>query len=56
VIRRAERRVSELAEEGELASETVIHFLNRASDLAFAMARYADVEDPALFQGRERNS
>ncbi len=54
VIRRAERRISELAEAGELASETVIHFVNRASDLAFAMARYADVEDPALFQGRER--
>jgi cob(I)alamin adenosyltransferase len=54
VIRRAERRISELAEAGELASETVIHFVNRASDLAFAMARYADVEDPALFEGRER--
>jgi cob(I)alamin adenosyltransferase len=56
VIRRAERRISELAEEGELASETVIHFVNRASDLAFAMARYADVKDPALFQGRERST
>jgi cob(I)alamin adenosyltransferase len=56
VIRRAERRISELAEEGELASETVIHFVNRASDLAYAMARYADVEDPALFEGRERSS
>ena len=55
VIRRAERHISELAEEGELASETVIHFVNRASDLAFAMARHADVEDPALFEGRERS-
>jgi len=55
VIRRAERRISELAEEGQLASETVIHFVNRASDLAFAMARYADVEDPALFEGRDRS-
>jgi cob(I)alamin adenosyltransferase len=55
VIRRAERRISELGEEGQLASETVIHFVNRASDLAFAMARYADVEDPALFEGRERS-
>jgi cob(I)alamin adenosyltransferase len=55
VIRRAERRISELNEAGELASETVIHFVNRASDLAFAMARYADVKDPALFQGRERS-
>jgi cob(I)alamin adenosyltransferase len=52
VIRRAERRVSELKAEGELQGETVIHLLNRASDLAYAMARFADVEDPALFEGR----
>ena len=55
VIRRAERRVSQLAAEGELASETVIHFLNRASDLAYAMARWGDVSEPELFQGRERS-
>jgi cob(I)alamin adenosyltransferase len=54
VIRRAERRISALGEEGELAQETVIHFVNRASDLAYAMARYADVEEPALFEGRDR--
>ena len=51
-IRRAERRIAALAEKGELASETVIHFVNRASDLAYAMARFADVDDPALFEGR----
>jgi cob(I)alamin adenosyltransferase len=54
VIRRAERRISELNEAGELESETVIHFVNRASDLIYAMARYADVEDPVLFAGRAR--
>jgi cob(I)alamin adenosyltransferase len=54
-IRRAERRISELNQAGELASETVIHFVNRASDLAFAMARYADVDDPVLFEGRGRS-
>ncbi|HVO55599.1 MAG TPA: cob(I)yrinic acid a,c-diamide adenosyltransferase [Solirubrobacterales bacterium] len=54
VVRRAERRIAVLAEEGELAEETVIHFVNRASDLVFAMARYADVEDPVLFEGRAR--
>jgi cob(I)alamin adenosyltransferase len=54
VIRRAERRISELGEAGELAEETVIHFVNRASDLLFAMARYADVDDPVLFEGRGR--
>jgi len=52
VIRRAERRISALAEAGELERETVIHFVNRASDYAYALARYADVEDPALFAGR----
>jgi cob(I)alamin adenosyltransferase len=51
-IRRAERRISALSEAGELSGETVIHFVNRASDLAYAMARYADVDDPALFEGR----
>ena len=53
-IRRAERAISALADAGELASETVIHFVNRASDLAYAMARFADVDDPALFEGRRR--
>lgn len=55
VIRRAERRISALKESGELSGETVIHFVNRASDLAFAMARFADVEDPVLFEGRSRS-
>jgi cob(I)alamin adenosyltransferase len=53
-IRRAERHISALSEAGELASETVIHFVNRASDLAYAMARFADVDDPALFEGRRK--
>jgi cob(I)alamin adenosyltransferase len=52
VVRRAERRISELNEKGEIASETVIHFVNRASDAVYAMARFADVDDPALFEGR----
>ena len=52
VIRRAERRIAALAEADELASETVVHFVNRASDLAYAMARWIDVDDPALFEGR----
>lgn len=54
VVRRAERRISELKEADELIAETVIHFVNRASDLAYAMARWADVDDPALFEGRGR--
>jgi cob(I)alamin adenosyltransferase len=55
-IRRAERRISALNEAGELAGETVIHFVNRASDLAYALARFADAEDPVLFEGRRRES
>jgi cob(I)alamin adenosyltransferase len=53
VIRRAERRVVALMESGELASEAVMRYLNRASDLVFAMARFADVDDPELFEGRD---
>ena len=52
VIRRAERRVVSIKMAGGLASDEVIRFLNRASDLCFAMARFADVDDPELFEGR----
>ena len=51
-IRRAERRVSALKDEGELADETVLVYLNRASDAVYAMARFADEPDPELFEGR----
>ena len=51
-LRRAERRVSALAHEGELADQTVLVYLNRASDALFAMARFADDPDPELFEGR----
>jgi cob(I)alamin adenosyltransferase len=55
-IRRAERRLSALNEAGGVAEETVIHFVNRASDFAYALARFADIDDPALFEGRRRSS
>jgi cob(I)alamin adenosyltransferase len=51
VVRRAERRISALGEAGE-TGETIIHFVNRASDLVYAMARFADIDHPALFEGR----
>lgn len=51
-VRRAERRVSSLAQSGELADDTVLSYLNRASDAVYAMARFADEDDPELFQGR----
>lgn len=52
VLRRAERRVVVLKEADELASDAVLRFLNRASDLLFAMARATDEESPARFAGR----
>jgi cob(I)alamin adenosyltransferase len=52
VIRRAERRVAELKHADELDSDAVLRYLNRASDLVYAMARFADVGDPELFEGR----
>jgi cob(I)alamin adenosyltransferase len=53
-IRRAERRLVALKQADELASDAVLRYLNRASDLAFAMARFADVDDPQLFEGRRK--
>ena len=55
VVRRAERRISTLVEADEIAGETLVHFVNRASDLVYAMARWADVDEPELFAGRERS-
>jgi cob(I)alamin adenosyltransferase len=51
-IRRAERRVVALREAQGLGSDAVLRYINRASDLAFAMARFADEPDPQLFEGR----
>jgi cob(I)alamin adenosyltransferase len=51
-MRRAERRVVDLKLDGELGDETVLRFLNRASDTLFAMARFADEPNPKLFEGR----
>jgi cob(I)alamin adenosyltransferase len=51
-VRRAERRVSALRHDGDLADETVLIYLNRLSDALFAMARFADVPEPEQFEGR----
>lgn len=51
-VRRAERRVVALRDAQGLASEAVLRFLNRASDLVFAMARFGDEPNPQLFAGR----
>ncbi len=51
-MRRAERRVVALKLAGDLEDETVLRFVNRASDFLYAAARYADEPEPALFEGR----
>jgi cob(I)alamin adenosyltransferase len=53
IIRRAERRVVALRDADGLASDAVLRYLNRASDLVYAMARFADTDEPAIFEGRE---
>jgi cob(I)alamin adenosyltransferase len=53
VIRRAERRTVALRDQEGLASDTVLRYLNRASDVVYAMSRLADVDDPELFEGRD---
>jgi cob(I)alamin adenosyltransferase len=52
-IRRAERRVVALNETEGLEPGPVLRYLNRASDLVFAMARYSDESNPQLFEGRK---
>ena len=43
----------ELRDADGLASDVVLRYINRASDLAFALARVADEESPQIFEGRE---
>ena len=51
-VRRAERRVAALKDDGDLPDDTVLTYLNRLSDALFAMARFADEPEPELFEGR----
>jgi cob(I)alamin adenosyltransferase len=52
VTRRAERSVVALHLDTPLPDDVVIRYLNRASDLLFVMARYADEPSPTIFEGR----
>jgi cob(I)alamin adenosyltransferase len=52
VLRRAERRIVALAEAEELPGSSLLPYVNRAADLLFAMARFADTSEPELFEGR----
>ena len=44
VLRRAERRTVELDRAGQAPDPEVLRFLNRASDLVYALARYEEAE------------
>lgn len=41
-VRRAERRVVSLKEQGEIKNEAVLYYLNRLADLLFTLARYEE--------------
>lgn len=56
VLRRAERRIVALERSGAIEGSVVVRYVNRASDLVFAMARFADERDPELFEGRGRSA
>ncbi len=51
-LRRAERRVAELAAAEDLSGSEAGRYLNRCSDLVYAIARATDSSDPELFAGR----
>ena len=46
ILRRAERRVVHLKEEGLLPNTQVLRYLNRLADLVFMLARYEDKDLP----------
>jgi cob(I)alamin adenosyltransferase len=50
VIRRAERVVARLLHEGVIENGDLVRFLNRASDLAFLLARYEEKLDGVPYQ------
>lgn len=43
MIRRAERRVVELKDDGKVPNERVLQYLNRLADLVFTLARYEEM-------------
>jgi cob(I)alamin adenosyltransferase len=55
VLRRAERRIVAVSDQGELSDSVLLRYVNRASDLLFAMARATDEPEPELFEGRGKD-
>jgi cob(I)alamin adenosyltransferase len=56
ILRRADRLMGAPARAGALDDSAALRYVNRASDLLFAMARFADEPDPELFEGRGRSA
>jgi cob(I)alamin adenosyltransferase len=52
VVRRAERSIVALDAISALPDRTVLAYVNRSSDLLFALARFTDIDDPTVFAGR----
>jgi cob(I)alamin adenosyltransferase len=52
MLRRAERRIVALAQAEELEGSQLLAYVNRAADLLFAIARFADEPQPQVFEGR----
>lgn len=50
IVRRGERQVARLLDDGEIANGEVLRYLNRASDLLFVLARYVEggASDPTI--------
>lgn len=42
IVRRAERRITELASQEGLANRTIVPYINRLSDMLFLLARYEE--------------
>jgi len=50
IIRRAERRIAKLFDEGEIKNAELLSYCNRLADLLFTLARYVESKDTAADQ------
>ena len=48
--------VARLLHDQVIDNPETLRYLNRASDLTFALARFADEPNPQMFEGREGSS
>ncbi len=44
IVRRGERRIAKLIDEGEVKNQELLHYCNRLADLLFTLARYEERE------------